>query len=426
MDIDKYFQPSSGSSTRFNVVVFMLLLWTLSQLLIPIKYLPYDVVFNSDHLKMIIPVTGISVSILLYINRLKLNDNFWPFAAFNILVLIYTSVKFIFGEPALGVFQESVKYIIWSAAIFLLFPSVFNSLHKVKIFLRFSISLIVIFLCFTALIILYLDIDALYFSEGRLELFYGNPLYLSGIFYSLLCISLISRELSNSILERAFLLIVVMLSIWAIYMANARTFMLATLVIYLVYFFNIGGNLKKILYFAFFILLLLVFTYIVFLENIDLNKLSSNRLEIWMRVMNNKIDYVQFLIGNYSDTGYIKNIVLEQGASVRQSYQRFSSDNAYIEIFINTGAIGLFLFVLGLKKLFPIGMIKELKKIDRGGRMIRILSLTYGVLISLIVTGFFYGGFPSIGNTMNSIVFPITVSIILLLKRHVIEIRGMK
>jgi len=426
MDSEKFLQPTSKLSVRFNLVLIMLLLWTLSQLLIPVKFFSYGMILNYEYLKVAIPATGIVVSTLLYINRLKLNNNLWPFALFNILVLIIIAVKYIFMEPEIGVFQESAKYIIWSIAVFLLFPSVFNSLYKVKIFLRFSTALIVLFFVFIILAVFYLNLDTLYFSNGRLELFYGNPLYLGGIFYSLLCISLILRELSDSNFEKSILLMVVVLSMWVIYMAHARTFMLATLGIYLSYNFNIGRNLKKVSFVIFFILLSFVFIYIIFSESIDLNKLSSNRLLIWAEVMSGNLNYIQLLLGNYSDSGYIKETISQSGIGVKQTFQRFATDNSYIEIFINTGAIGLILFVLGLKKLFPIGMIKEFKKIDREARLVRVLSLAYGVLMSIVITGFFYGSFPSIGNTINSIVFPVVVSIILLLRRHIIVIRRLK
>jgi O-antigen ligase len=299
-------------------------------------------------------------------------------------------------------------------------------LYKVKIFLRVSVILISLFFIFITLITLYFNIDVPYLNSGRLTLFYKNPLYLGGISYSLLCASLILRELSDSNFEKRILVVLIVVSMWALYLSYARTFALATFIIYVAYSFNISNNFKKLLLFNFFILLLLIAAYFIFLENINLNKISSGRLLNWESTINNNVDYIQFILGSYVDSGYTQMLYPDSGAPIKQTFQRFANDNTYLEIFINTGAIGLLLFILGLKRLFPTGMMRRLKKVDREGRLVRILSLTYAILISLIITGFFYGSFPSIGNTMNSIVFPVVVSIILILKRHIIAIRRLK
>lgn len=413
-------------SARFNIALSLLLLWTLAQLLVPINFLPYDVLRNIEHLKTTIPILAIMLLTLLYVKKLLVNNILWPFFLFNILVLTIFFIKYFFLGVGFSISQDLFKYVAWSVAIFILFPSILNSLYKVKIFLRVSVILISLFFIFITLIILYFNIDVLYFNSGRLGLFYKNPLYLGGIFYSLLCASLILRELSDSNFEKRILVVLIVASMWVIYLSYARTFALSIFVIYLAYSFNIGNNFKKLLLFNFFILFLIIAAYFIFLENINLNKISSGRLLNWESTMNNDVDYIQFILGSYVDSSYDQMIYNDSGIAFKQTFQRFANDNAYLEIFINTGAIGLLLFILGLKRLFPTGMMRRLKKVDREGRLVRILSLTYAILISLIIAGFFYGAFPSIGNTMNSIVFPVVVSIILILKRHIIAIRRLK
>jgi hypothetical protein len=413
----KYLYSKSISSVRFNIAMSLLLLWTLMQLLIPINFLPYDVLHNIEYLKITTPIIVIVSLTLLYVNKLLVSNILWPFILFNILVLTIFIVKYFFLGIGFSILQDLIKYIVWSIAVFVLFPSILNSLYKVEIFLRVSVILLSLFFIFMALITLSFNIDVSYFNKGRLGLLYDNPLYLGGIAYSLLCASLILRELSDSNFEKRILVVLVVVSMWVIYLSYTRTFALAIFVIYLSYSFNIGNNFKKLLLFNFFILLLIIAVYFIFLENINLNKISSNRLLNWESTMNNDVDYIQFFLGRYVDSGYDQILFSKSGVAIKQTFQRFANDNAYLEIFINTGAFVLLLFILGLKKLFPTGMMRGLKKVDGEGGLVRVLSLAYAVLISLIVTGFFYGSFPSIGNTMNSIVFPVVVSIILILKR---------
>ena len=81
------------------------------------------------------------------------------------------------------------------------------------------------------------------------------------------------------------------------------------------------------------------------------------------------------------------------------------------------------LFLLGFQKLFRGDILTQLRSADQSGQLARVAYIAYGVLVSLMFAGIPYGMFPSFGNVINSVVFPIVISIILALNKYAAEIR---
>lgn len=393
------------------------MLWTFSQILIPIKFLPQGLLNKIEIFKSAIPIFLALVSIILYRKSIRLIVFLWPFIAF-IFYLVLTNILKFFINTSGNVFDDILKYFLWTIVIFFVFPKIFNTLHKIRFLLKYSIILIVFFIVLATMFLLFQGLNPLLFiNEGRMELLYGNPLYLGGISYTVLCSSMILLKLFPSTLLRYFLIFSVLLSFLLIYLATARTFLLATAVMFVIYSYYTNKHFKALIWVWIFPFLIGIYYYF---NSLDINKLSSNRLYIWQEALASRMNIESLLFGNF-ELGYIKNLNLESGESVVQSFQRYAIDNSYIEIFINSGVIGFFLFIIGLKNILSLRNI-WLVISDKNRRIKNIFYISYSVLISLLVSAFFYGFYPSFGNTLNSVLFPVVISILFLPENYIFEI----
>ena len=398
------------------------MLWTFSQILIPIKFLPQGLLIKIEIFKSAIPIFLAIVSIILYRNSIRLNVFLWPFIAFVFYLVLTSILKYFIINTSANIFDDILKYFLWTTVMFFVFPKIFNTLYKVRFFLKYSIILIVFFIILTTIFFISQGVNPLLFIvEGRMELFYGNPLYLGGISYTVLCSSIILLKLFPSTLLRYFLNFSVILSFLLIYLATARTFLLATVVMFIIYGYNTNKYFKSIIWV--WIFPFLIGTY-YFFNNLDYNELSSNRLYLWKEALAANSNIKNLIFGNF-DLGYVKSLKLDSGESVVQSFQRYAIDNTYIEIFINTGVIGFFLFIIGLKNILSLKNY-WLVIFNKTRKLKKIFYISYSVLISLLVSALFYGFYPSFGNTLNSVLFPVVISILFLPKNYTFEISKTK
>jgi disulfide bond formation protein DsbB len=208
-------------------------------------------------------------------------------------------------------------------------------------------------------------------------------------------------------------------SLFLIYIATARTFLLGSAVFLLVYYYNTKKNIKKILWVF---MLPLLFGISIYIKEVDINSVSSNRLFIWKEALSNGMNVWKLIFGNFDDVDYVKKMELASGDVVVQTMQRYAVDNVYIEVFINSGLIGFFLFLLGLKNILSKKMIKQLGNSGEVKKLTRVFYIAYAILISLLVSGLFYGHFPSFGNSLNSVLFPAVISIIFVFRNYILKL----
>ena len=275
----------SKLSIKFYSILFLFMIWTLTQILIPIKFLPYEILIKVEFYKSAIPIFLVTISLILYIKNLRLYTYLLPFIFFILFVAVSSLIKFAFYSYSSGVFYDIFKYILWIVGMLIVFPKIFNSLYKIKLLLKYNVVLIFYFLTLSTIFLLYTGVDpVLFVSEERMELLYGNPLYFGGILYTLLCSSSLLLWLSPSKYEKFYLTLLIIISLYLIFLANARTFLLASIIFFSLYFYFTNKNFKLffwLLIFPFFIGLSIYFSYL------DFNDLSSNRLYIWKDALSN-------------------------------------------------------------------------------------------------------------------------------------------
>ena len=195
---------------RFNVALFVFVSWTLLQAIIPMQILPIGLVKEIEYLKSVFPAFGMLICGFIYLDKLKVNNVFLPFALFCLFVFFNVSFRLILGGDNIKYLARPIMFIVWAFCMFMLVPSIFDSLFKVRRFLRFSIFVLVPVVLFFSLWAYSheYEIARIYAGHGLRYLFvYLHPGYLGGVCYSIICGSLMLRELSDVIWEKKILLL---------------------------------------------------------------------------------------------------------------------------------------------------------------------------------------------------------------------------
>lgn len=421
---------SMRSDFRFNVVLFIFVFWTLLQAIIPMQILPIGLVKEIEYLKSVFPAFGMLICGFIYLDKLKGNNVFLPFGLFCLFVFCNVSFRLILGGDNIKYLAHPIMFIVWAFCMFMLAPSIFDSLFKVRRFLRFSIFVLVPVILFSSLWAYSheYEIARIYSGHGLRYLFaYLHPGYLGGVCYSIICGSLMLRELSDVSWEKNLLLLFILVFWVLIVLASSRTYILASTILFLFYFWHKGRFFKKL---SWIILVGCMLFFLNLLWNSSivencfdyLNSRSSGRLMIWLNQLNymmlDGIDW-KVLIGKGIYATGDQVIQLAEGR-VTQSFARFAIDNLYIEMFIMHGAIGCSLFFWGLYRLFSRWKVfGKLKLIPGGVRYKNLLSIAFGSLMGVLIGSLFASIFPSVGNTINSIVFPTSVAMIFIIARKV-------
>jgi len=422
---------------KTNFVLAVFVLWSLLQAVFPLQFLPFDLVQSMSQLKVLLPALGILLSCLINLDRLKLNNIAVSFLLFCLFTFMNIFLQMLFTGVDFKQLSQPVLYLIWTICMFVLVPSVFNNLSKIKIFLWITVLLLV----FTVIYSIYYSyisgfkiMDTYGGSrEGavRYSFSYLNPSYLGGICYSVICSCLMLQSLSKYKWQKILLLSFILLSFVMLYLSSSRTYILGTSVLYIYYFWYKGGLWSKLAR------IMVLFSLVLFIQillklSIDdgflysLNFYSSNRLAIWLNEIHDKmlngVEWKIFVGNGFIIPDWIQGIVLAEGR-VEKGFMRYAVDNLYLEFFILHGIIGLILFLRGL--IYVIKTISMINELSERVKMLKIpFIIAHGSIMGLIVGGFFCSHFPSLGNTVNSLVFPVSVGIIFICKECLQKIRN--
>lgn len=405
---------------RFNLVLFLFMLWMLSQLVIPIKFLPFSLASKIESLKMLIPAVGIIFCTVVYLDKIKFQSRMVPFYLFASFVVMKGYLLYLIFEFNLEYLFTPFMYALWVLVMFVIAPSIFDSLSKVRSLLRCIIVTFsfVFIICFLFVAYFGIDGDLLYRQE-RLTFVYGNPLYLGAIAYAIICCSLMLRELSKSSLERKLLFVLSLVCFWIILESYSRSFMVGVFTVFVFRKRFTWGLVVTTM--ACFILTASLFA--IFqnetLKTVDLNKVSSGRIGNWSSSFQDSIDGMRVVWGGDGLANYDASFNLDDDGAVDVTFQRYAIDNSYFEIFSNTGVIGLSLFMWGLIKILQTVSETKRKCLANESDLKGILDLSYAIMVSILVASLFYGFYPSLGNAINVAVLPAVMSVIFLARTHV-------
>ena len=197
--------------------------------------------------------------------------------------------------------------------------------------------------------------------------------------------------------------------------------MLATVVLLTVYLYVKRVQLRFFIISTSLLLMIFGLSFYIFqvinFENISseaLNSVSSGRILNWGEALYQSFEGWNVFWGGDGSATYNQSLSTTGAESVDNSFQRYSVDNTYIEVFINSGVIGFSIFMWGLINLLRFSKSACLNIDEADHELDGILAITYAILVSLVVSALFYGHFPSFGNTINAAVFPPVLSVIFL------------
>ena len=415
-------------SIRFSLVIIIFILWTLMQLIIPVKFLSFNLLSSLEIFKTMVPAFGIILSFFLYYDKLRFDHLPKPLIIFLFFISISTILEYMFFSSNIKIFATPIMHMLWIFAMFIVVPSVFSSLHKIRVFLRLIITTNIITLMIVLIfaVLVELKFEEI-FKEDRLTLFYGNPLYLGAIFYSIFCCCSILLWMSNSKLEKLILILFINFSLIMLFFSFSRTFLLAALIGVIIFVYYNMKQFRDVFIVIFTTLLITFIIGIIYANlfmNIDLytilNSISSNRLFIWNLGLENKLDSWGIFFGE----GFSKVPELLQheqaykDGQVVSTFQRFNIDNTYIEIFLNYGILGLITFVWGIRNIFGTNILHKIKSIQEYYPLSGLYYLVFSILISIFFSALFYSHYPSLGNTINSAALPASLSILFLIQNH--------
>jgi len=412
--------------SKFNIALFFFSLWLLAQLIIPVKYFSYSLLSDLEIFKNLIPAIAVVVCTLLHFEKLRLNRQFLPFFIFGSFCALKVPFLLFWPNSTIDALYIPMMYVLWTLLMFSTSPAVLDSLPKIRSFLRCMIIIFSIVIIIFSFFVAYfsIEMEALY-RGGRLTFIYSNPLYLGAIAYSILCCSLLLREMSGSNFERKILLLLSALCLWVLFESFSRTFMLATVVLLTVYLYVKRVQLRFFIISTSLLLMIFGLSFYIFqvinFENISseaLNSVSSGRILNWGEALYQSFEGWNVFWGGDGSATYNQSLSTTGAESVDNSFQRYSVDNTYIEVFINSGVIGFSIFMWGLINLLRFSKSACLNIDEADHELDGILAITYAILVSLVVSALFYGHFPSFGNTINAAVFPPVLSVIFLAHRR--------
>jgi len=281
-----------------------------------------------------------------------------------------------------------ISYVLMFLLSFVLFP---NSPNNKNVYLWFQ----VVFFWGTliALIVSVLlsvgNPESFYIVANRIryQAIFTKPNYLALFSFTGFMVSVGVFALSN----RKKYLLPIPFYLVLIYFSNTRTplFLIAVFLIILLYllmYLRISNRAKKMLLNIFLLFslgliivgLVYAINYFPFMSMSSINKLSSNRLTIWVQAISN--------INSYE-------LVFGRGLGSEQ-LSALSYDNYYINIFVQTGLFGLFSFLLFIFYIFYWFW----KKLDYYG-----FSRIFLVQFSMFITFLLYSFFESILFSLGSI-----------------------
>lgn len=193
---------------------------------------------------------------------------------------------------------------------------------------------------------IYFGFDIDFFSYRRSG-GYQNPLYYSqfvivALFSYYMLLTLRGNESKKSgILASEYL--VMAIAILLVALAAARSAFVAILIFAMLYYVRVAW--AKI----FLVAGVLLFGFIS-LDGVDLNQLSSGRLQLWSahisHVLNEGLGSILFGVVEYPQTGVPTYGVLRGNEAI--TFRTYRGDNSFVEIFVKWGLLGSMLLAVGL------------------------------------------------------------------------------
>lgn len=402
-DKNSYLKLSFGSRVIF---LFLLGLWSTSQLISVLVYLPSFVLALLYNLKNILGAILVAWSLLVILSQfmqrkvLHFDKHLFFFA------LIFPFYVTIIDIARVNIsWQEVLLYWLWVAALYLLFPALLQDKElrrkAIKVVFLTNLLVLVVGISLGILTGRYYMIEhgdrmvfgfmhPNYYCTAWLVIFVTAFDYLYSIRSKLLKIAALSLMLGSII----FMLL-----------ASSRNNLVASMVMIACYIFinkrrSFVSRFMVIIFMLLFGMLALLF---VNPKGDTIDQFAHGRLSIWRMTLEanlsraSALDYLLGL-GAYKIKGFGSGDSDKMGPD-QDRFAREHVDNAYLGMFLQHGLIGLFLFYMPLLGIMRRTMVNARSAADELlSRQARIaFSCWIGILIQMTATPII----PSFGNVIN-------------------------
>jgi hypothetical protein len=408
---------------RFGL--FLLVLWTVSQIVSVIPGLPSVLRGVLIKSKVLIGPLALALIGLTHLNALQIKPAFKMLAAFVLYSVFSLLVR---ANPE---WQRALMTAAWGLC-FLVVPALLSTPHRIREFIRLALPTMVTALILTIVFAL-LTGEVSHSDGGRTRYHFGmNPNYFAVIaatvcyagFAALLLVPSLSRTLCWIAVIGGFVLTILtdcrsqilnLLGSFTIYGAYSQ----APIVAKAWRFISAAGVTVGLGFVA------LLATPLLSIE--QANQLSSGRVLLWYSLIKSNLgtgEVLPMLWGQSAvtfDTGlagwrplvHMRHDAFYVNADTAALFQRVAFDNAYLETLLMTGVIGLVLALLGWWRWWSA--LRGNPADTLGIR--RTKGIARGCLGGLLISGMFASAWPAIGNVSISFTMVLAIALTAVTRR---------
>ena len=417
------------SDFRFIIFLTLMLVWAAPQSLVVLQTLPAAFVQFLFHLKNPMGVIVFVVGTLLYLNEIRIEPIFttiWFFCTYTFLAKLVQGIDV--GIRFYSI-SSPLMYFVWMWIFFVLLPSILDTQDKLKLFLRWMIYpavfvvVLIIILNILSGIDLYRIVGGNRHGALRYDFGFRNPSYIGGILLAIIFGGLFLRNISTYKLERIFLVIIMGIAFWMIYLADSRSSIMMSLVVWFVYWALLTTQRKWLVRLIGMILIVVLLYTILTITTRDnslesINYTSSGRVYNWLSLIKKMTNSVQnILFGSaLNSMGWTTAFRTISGETVYSLFRRYRIDNTYLDLSFQYGIPAMLLFVAVFHQLlrmaFSARRANSFKKPEYLNLNLAI-GIIYGFSVYLLTTS----NLPSLGNLTNIVLVPPTVASIMIARR---------
>ena len=412
--------PAGGERLTIGarVAIGMLVVWSVSQIVVMIPTLPDE--FRGPLLRvksLIGPMVLLLIALIskASLSRVKL---FWPMLIFSAYSAFNLMVR---SDPN---WQRAALSMAW-AGCFVIIPGLLYTRYRMERFL--AQATLAIFAALSLAVVMSIsDGDYSVAGGGRTRFHFGmNPNYFAALASCLACAGFASLVLTPHH-RRPFAWLCLISGCVLTFLTDGRTHIVGLLAVFVVYAAYAKGVIARAAQ------LLLVLTGALFVAIAafmasplfgieEMNSISSGRVLVWYSALKSNLGSGELLPLIWGQTNvsfdmsdaqwrvvsHMRYDAFDSATEVKVGMTRVSFDNAYLDILLMTGVIGL---VLVLWAWF--GWWRGLRP-QRGEPLEarRMKGVVRGILAGLLVTALFSSPWPAMGNV--SISFGLVLAIAL-------------
>ena len=402
-----------------RIALFLLVMWTVSQVLAVIPSLPDALRRFAVQTKVLVGPVVLLLIAMLNARRLRLPKiylGFYVLSAYSIVNLLFQP------EPKWAL---AILFALWTSC-FVLIPALLNTQARLDTFVRWN--LITLSLSLIVLLVLGFQ-EGNYIGVGRTRTrahFGVNPNYLAAISSSLSFMGLSCRVLMPG-RHKVLSWLAIVGGIYLTIMTNSRTQLLGTFFFFAVYALHLDGWKRLLANVALWGITLLTCILLMFwttgvLSTERVNQISSGRVLVWYSLMRSNFSEgelrpilfglkgdIEFdhSLANWRNLGYDREDAFVSRTKAKASFRRVSFDNSYIDIFVTTGLVGLFLALWAWTQWWrSLGHRRRANTIRR-----RKVGLAKGLIVSLLISALFAPAWPGIGSVAVSFVLVMAIAL---------------